>query len=871
VLSPKSDVAVSHITYLFNVFKKFRSIPFIEECYDLWNRVFGVSTNLSREAINDIRNYATKIGISLKNRLEVLEFIFITQTYLTIYMKLLVAIIAIKRGLVSENTIEEILTIRSLEGYELLSERIPFLRRAFEHDAFSWFVDPAKKDADVSQRLSSIIKGIAEILDKLDFSKVKIDLLRRTYQAFFDPLVRKSLGEFYTNENMVNEILDACNYNGQVILERICVDITCGSGTFLIQAIQRFIEEGRKIGLSNVSIIKKITHQIIGIDIHPFAVTMARVNYLLAISGLIDQDVRRVLGEIDLPIYWTDSLASFVQRPDPTGLPIVEIDVAPLGTFWLPQPTEVSWDHMFSSLKRAMDSKWDENRFLHEFEEKIRVRYGRTLENLYQTFLERVLIERDGRWISTLRNVTILDSIKGECHYVVGNPPWVRIHNVDQQLRTRISNRFDFFGSGAGWRIRFAKTRIPFREQADYSMAFVEAALDYLIDGGQLGFVITSNVIRSLYAGKMREYLIEKTTIQKLVDYSLSYSKLFEKALNAPLILSLQNREPTEEHMVNIEMINRLEDRMEWIIPQHELSLYKRDHKSPWLIAPLQVINNMRKMQIAGPKLGDIIKIHMGIKTSANPIYIIKDIKKTDESGIYAVRTQKGDSIKIEEELVHPFVRGRDVDAWYYKVEDYIIWTHDENGKDRSTLPPYATQYFERQEIKNILLNRSDYFPEQPHWIIFRVSKDKLKDKIAWQKIAKVIESTFLPAVHNDFLGSKMLIADSALYFIVPENPKFGYIITALLNSTLANAYVAPYVNRTGGAYCQYFAWILALLHIPKNIAEASELAEISQEIHEGDSIDIQRIDEIVGKYYDLSQLEMQIMIDYFNFFKKSK
>ena len=69
-LSPKSDVAVSHIRYLFNVFKKYRSIPFIEECYDLWNRVYGVSANVSRDAITDIRNYTSKIGIRLRNRLE---------------------------------------------------------------------------------------------------------------------------------------------------------------------------------------------------------------------------------------------------------------------------------------------------------------------------------------------------------------------------------------------------------------------------------------------------------------------------------------------------------------------------------------------------------------------------------------------------------------------------------------------------------------------------------------------------------------------------------------------------------------------------------------------------------------------------------
>lgn len=164
ILSPKSDIAVSHIKYLFEVFQKYQTEPFISECYDLWNRVFGVSANLSSEAIKDIRKYTNQIGIVLENRVEVLEFIFITQTYLTIYMKLLVAVIAVNRGLVRATTIPEILSIRPLEGFELLSERIPFLRKAFEHDAFSWLYTQQKKMQMYQKGYPASLKGSLKFL-----------------------------------------------------------------------------------------------------------------------------------------------------------------------------------------------------------------------------------------------------------------------------------------------------------------------------------------------------------------------------------------------------------------------------------------------------------------------------------------------------------------------------------------------------------------------------------------------------------------------------------------------------------------------------------------------------------------------------------
>lgn len=318
-------------------------------------------------------------------------------------------------------------------------------------------------------------------------------------------------------------------------------------------------------------------------------------------------------------------------------------------------------------------------------------------------------------------------------------------------------------------------------------------------------------------------------------------------------------------------MINRLEERNEWIIPQNELSLYKREPRSPWLIAPQQVIKIIRKMQTVGPRLGDRIRIHMGIKTAANPVYIVKGIKSSDDPGVSLVEMQNGSIEKIEENLIQYFIRGRDIDAWKFRIGDHIVWTHDHAGKPLSQLPENAREYFSRNDINNILVNRADYSSGQKPWIIFRVSENKLKDKTAWQMIAKELESVYLPAEYDNGKGSKMLIIDHALYFIVTESQQLGYIMSAVLNSTLINAYIAPYVNRTGAAYCQYFAWILALLHIPENISEASELAEISRALHEGGLTDIYRIDGIIGKYYNLLEDEIHEMRKFFNFFKKSK
>ncbi|RLE62085.1 MAG: hypothetical protein DRJ47_11245, partial [Thermoprotei archaeon] len=731
-----------------------------------------------------------------------------------------------------------------------------------------------RQDPYAARKIDEILRNMCLAFDKLELSKIRVDLLRRVYQEFFDPETRKALGEFYTNERIVNEVLDAVGYSGKTILDKTLLDPACGSGTFLIVAIQRFIREGKEAGLTNVELLERITEQILGMDIHPFAVAMAKVNYLLAISELIEPSVRKVLEWLPIPIYWTDSLASFTVRPEPTGLPVLEVDVTPLGKFRMPDPKEVNWFTLLDKLKEAVDSGWSGERFLNEFPETVRLKYRATLLNLYDSFKRRAMEGKDSRWLSTLRNVIIVDAYQGRCDFVVGNPPWVRIHNVNEELRKRIASKFNFYGKKASWNPRLKRTKVPFRMQVDYSLAFVEAALKFLKDGGVFGFVITSNVVRSLYAGAMRKTLIAETTILSIVDYSLSRVQLFEKAQNAPLILVFKKGKPPDGHCVKVSMVNRLEERRTWLIPQSELPLYKEDPASPWLIAPFEVVKIMRKMQKAGPRIGDVFTTNMGIKTAANDIFFVKRFEPTDEVGIVLAETEGGDTIRIEKEVLRPLVRGKDVDAWHYKVEDYIIWTHDDEGKVLPKLPPNAKHYFGKKNIKEKLIKRNDYRKNMPYWTIFRVSAEKLKDKVTWQDIEKTIKAVFIPSQIFDtpLRDYRKTIVDHTVYFISVDTKMLGYLLAAFLNSTPVKAYVASYVMRTGAVYCHYLGWYMGVIPIPDIAIKigASELVEVSKILHQqaGRNRDaLRRLDEIVASLYGLSLEELKLAREFLEFF----
>ncbi|EQD40976.1 BseRI endonuclease, partial [mine drainage metagenome] len=88
-------------------------------------------------------------------------------------------------------------------------------------------------------------------------------------------------------------------------LQQRVLDPACGSGTFLFHAVRRRLDAAETAGIGNAEALTGVTEAIYGIDIHPVAVILARVTYLLAMGSRRLQGDR---GELTIPVYLGDSL-----------------------------------------------------------------------------------------------------------------------------------------------------------------------------------------------------------------------------------------------------------------------------------------------------------------------------------------------------------------------------------------------------------------------------------------------------------------------------------------------------------------------------------------------------------------------------------
>lgn len=309
-------------------------------------------------------------------------------------------------------------------------------------------------------------------------------------------------------------------------------------------------------------------------------------------------------------------------------------------------------------------------------------------------------------------------------------------------------------------------------------MAFVEAGLRYLRKGGTLAFVITSKVQQTLPANIMRRTLTSYKIV-RLIDYSLWPKPLFKGAVNYPLILVVK-KEPPKDSRIEVTITNTRGERRSWLINQNELQLTEGDPESPWMMAPPEVIKCFRKMQRSGPRLGDVMEVAMGVKTSANDIFLVKELSHTATPGVFLAKTEGGRSVRIEDSLLRPMIRGENISAWRFDVNEWIIWTHDDTGDVPKNLPPEANRYFNDSDIVNKLARRDDYRTRQPIWIIFRVSSHKLTNKVAWHELATRMEAVFMEAYYDDpTLGTRKLIPIQTVYFVPVGNEDVGYALTA--------------------------------------------------------------------------------------------
>ncbi|MBI1889425.1 MAG: N-6 DNA methylase [Burkholderiales bacterium] len=141
--------------------------------------------------------------------------------------------------------------------------------------------------------------AVVRVLHKLagfDLSNINRDIIGTVYNQYVEAKHKHESGMYFTSPDVVSFMLDRIGYKGTDIIGKKLIDLSCGSGGFLVEAATRLVSAYREYwrgrGHSHVpaeevqTVLNEIRDCLHGVDLNPFACSLAETNLLIQVIDL---------------------------------------------------------------------------------------------------------------------------------------------------------------------------------------------------------------------------------------------------------------------------------------------------------------------------------------------------------------------------------------------------------------------------------------------------------------------------------------------------------------------------------------------------------------------------------------------------------
>jgi len=442
------------------------------------------------------------------------EDAFIEQTYLVTLVKLVSYYWLSRDEKVSKDKLLEVLNGEYFAKYGV--------RNLIEEDFFSWILH-----GNIVNESLELFMGIAKELLKYDLTQINEDFFKEIYENIVQRGQRHRIGEYYTPEWLAELILrEVLNpwWSKNSELPRI-LDPACGSGTFLVNAIHIMKDKLKHKGWIPEDILNYMLVSIVGVDINPLAVTIARANYLFALGELLGY--RK--GSITIPVYVADSikLPEVKKTLHGGGTLVYEYEVNGVR---LQIPVDVARDsarfgRVLAAFKESIDAYRTfrngrkRSEALKQFERMLQGVVTQAelaiLKNTLNNILTLIDDKKDSIWIYMLSNIYIPVTLsESKFSIIVGNPPWVIMRYIEnkeyQDFVKKLFLSYELLRSD----------QVHLFTTIEIATAFFCRISDlYLKDNGIIGFVMPRSILTgALQHAEFRKFRKPPMTLHEILD-----------------------------------------------------------------------------------------------------------------------------------------------------------------------------------------------------------------------------------------------------------------------------------------------------------------------------------------------------------------
>ncbi|MCX5641781.1 MAG: N-6 DNA methylase, partial [Candidatus Omnitrophica bacterium] len=546
---PKSELAPKTVSAFADALEHWGNER-VSVFFNEWKRLFGIVYGEQFNAHQEKEAVALSTLYKVGQETDFQELLFSVHTYFAFLMKLIAAELLTLRETTFNSSFTAELTHASKDGLTAKLSDIEdggiYARRGItnflEGDFFRWYLDAW------SPRLEEAVRDVTRALSEFEPATSTLnpnstrDLIKKLYQYLVPQEVRHRLGEYYTPDWLAEMVLNETGYNGDT--KKRVLDPACGSGTFLVLAIQRAKEYGSKKNRPPLETAKNIIANIWGFDLNPLAVIASRTNYLFALGDLANE-----LQGFEIPIYLTDSVLTPTMTTTDIFGKFLEVSTS-VAKFRIPAEWVKNEGFLLNRaaplIEEMAKNRYSVGEALKRFKKEGLVIFDN--QNIVIDFYTQILkLEKEnknGIWARFLKNA-FAPMAAGTFDFVVGNPPWIHWDYLSQEYRNATLQLWKDYGlfSLKGFQARLGGGK------KDFSMLFVYASADYYLnDDSKLAFLITQSVFKSKGAaeGFRRFQLGDKKYLKVLKTHDLVSIQPFEGATNKTAIIILKKGKITE-------------------------------------------------------------------------------------------------------------------------------------------------------------------------------------------------------------------------------------------------------------------------------------------------------------------------------------
>jgi Type I restriction-modification system methyltransferase subunit len=667
------------------------------------------------------------------------------------------------------------------------------------------------------------------------------EMLGRAFESLMASTERRRTGAFYTPLPLVERVADvglnaALGENlTRESLERLCIlDPACGSGAFLVHALERIASMLPQFGdTRDASAIRRdvLARSIYGVDVNPTAVWLCELRLWLSVaieSRETNPAAVTPLPNLDRNVRVGDALSGHAFTSDD-----LRSGGAP-GLYALRQRYVRASGPKKDSLARQLDGAEREHT-LAAIDRELAILAERRRDLVvarrgHDLFGERYRPSADERASAGLLRRTAAEyrvlrrrvasggalpfsfsthfadvAARGGFDLVVGNPPWVRLHNVALEQRVDFRRRY-VTASAAAWEpgASAAGAGRGFAAQVDVAALFIERSVQLLAPGGSLALLVPVKLWHSLAGGGARRLLREDTELLRVEDFS-DAPGAFDAAVYPSLIAA--RRLCTDRPTVHVAVHHRGNATIDWRVAPSRLA-FDDSPGAPWLLLPPDARRAFDRMREAGTPLALSVigRPTLGVKCGCNEAFVVDLLE--DDGALARVGTSSGTCATIESSLLRPLLRGEQLRRWRAPSgAERIIWTHDATGAPLAELPAHAERWFARW--RRDLVARSDAKHRARWWSLFRIDGARAdRTRVVWNDVGREPRACVLDA-------GDPRVALNSCYVARCCDETDARAFAMLLNGPLARAWLNAIAEPARGNYRRYLGWTLSLLPIP--------------------------------------------------------